>query len=440
MDVKKYRPRCVVLGLDGLPYSLAQKLSQTDRFPNLRKIALSSGSQPIHSELPDLSPVNWTSFYTASGPEHHGIFGFTAINPINYRLSISNYSMVKCPTIFESLNLSNRICKVINLPNTYPAKPLKGMLISGFVSVDLQNAVYPPFLYPRLKDENYKLEADTRKGRNDPDLLFSELNKTLTSRRRALELFWPDLEWDLFVLVLTETDRLGHFFFPSIIDSKDPFHSLCLDLLGHWDKVIGEFLERYQALPEPKRLLVLADHGFTSLTTEVDLNVWLEQSGLLQMQYLPSNEWDSSCIGSKTKAFALDPGRIYLHRASRFGRGCLSEEEALTLRGELICELKKLTYNQEPVFEDIVCGQDLYPGADSPQCPDLVCIPRPGIDLKAKFDRHEIFGYFGRTGTHTYKDAMFFDSQQKQICSVKEVGSEVLNFFKYQDKGLIESI
>ncbi len=440
MYVGKYRPRCVVLGLDGLPYSLARELSQTDKCPNLREIVLSPGCIPIQAELPDLSPVNWTSFYTASGPERHGIFGFTAVDPVNYHLSTSNYSLVKGPTIFETLNRSNRICKVINLPNTYPAKPLKGMLISGFVAVDLKNAVYPPFLYPRLKSEDYKLEADTRKGRNDPDFLFSELNKTLDSRRRALELFWPDLAWDLFVFVLTETDRLGHFFFPSIIDPDDPFHPLCLDLLSKWDQVIGQLLERYQALPEPKRLLVLADHGFTSLITEVDLNVWLWQRGLLHFKHLPENEWDSTCIGPKTKAFALDPGRIYLHRTSRFARGCLSEEESLSLKGEIISELKKLTYNQEPVFEDIVSGQDLYPGADSLQCPDLVCVPKPGFDLKAKFDRHDLFGYFGRTGTHTYKDAMFFDSQQERLCSVREVGQEVLNFFKYQNQGLIESI
>lgn len=430
----------MVLGLDGLPYSLAQELSQTNTCPNLRQIALQPGSLSIQAELPELSPVNWTSFYTAAGPEVHGIYGFTTLNPLNYTLGTTNSSCVQCQSIFDSLNLSNLISKVINLPNTYPAKPLKGMLVSGFVALDLHKAVYPPFLVPRLKEEGYKLEADTRKGRKDPDFLFSELHTTLTSRRRALDLFWPDLAWDLFVFVLTETDRLGHFFFPSITDLNDPFHPQCLELLHHWDTIIGEVLERYQALPEPKRLLVLADHGFTSLITEVDLNTWLQQRGFLQYSHLPHNEWDSTCIAPQTKAFALDPSRIYMHRKSQFAKGCLSEKEALHFRQDIVCQLKNLTYNQEPVFEDIALGEDLYPGAHPGLCPDLVCIPRPGFDLKAKFDRHDLFGFFGRTGTHTRHDTFFFDSDHKQVHSVREVGQEVLNFFHNPHQGLITSL
>src|SRR6056297_3460757 len=129
---KKYRPRCVVLGLDGLPYSLAEQLSQTDLCPNLRQIVQAKGSQPISSELPELSPVNWTSFYTAAGPEEHGVFGFTRLNPNTYATEIADFNQVQAETIFDRLGGKGLYSKVINLPNTYPARPINGILVSGF--------------------------------------------------------------------------------------------------------------------------------------------------------------------------------------------------------------------------------------------------------------------------------------------------------------------
>ena len=54
----------VFLGLDGLPWSLARELSVQGLLPNLTRVMDTSG--PIRAELPELSPVNWTSLFTAS--------------------------------------------------------------------------------------------------------------------------------------------------------------------------------------------------------------------------------------------------------------------------------------------------------------------------------------------------------------------------------------
>lgn len=44
--------------------------------------------------------------------------------------------------------------------------------------------------------------------------------------------------------------------------------------MAAWDELIGHVLARYDELPGPKRLVVMADHGFTTLEKEVDLNAW----------------------------------------------------------------------------------------------------------------------------------------------------------------------
>ncbi len=82
---------------------------------------------------------------------------------------------MRCKTIFHELGERNIISKVINLPNTYPAFPIRGVLISGFVAKDLLNSVFPKVYVPMLEEIDYKLEADTIKGIKDPEYLLKEV-------------------------------------------------------------------------------------------------------------------------------------------------------------------------------------------------------------------------------------------------------------------------
>lgn len=419
------RPRCAVLGLDGLVLGMAQHLSALPGFDNLAR--LTSEARAMDAELPELSPVNWTSFATAAGPGTHGVYGFTRIDASSYEISIGDASQVDAPTIFDRLGARGLVSRVINLPHMWPVRPIHGTLVSGFVSPDLERAVYPPSLVPILADEGYVIEADTTRGADDPEYLLAGLRATLACRTRLLERLWSGLDWDLFVFVLTETDRLFHFLHPAVEEPDHPLHAACIELLREWDRAIGLFLQRYDALPEPKRLLVLADHGFATLDVECDLNSWLREQGwLVTGQAAPGHELDATAILPETRAFALDPGRIYIHRASRFARGRVRDAESDSLAAEISAALEHLTWRGEPVMERVYRGAELYQGPAAERAPDLVCLPRVGVDLKAKFDRPRIFSRLGRTGMHTAHGAFFYDSHGATPQRVRDVGREVL--------------
>ena len=496
------RPRLVVLGLDGLPFSLARHLCAQGRTPNLARIAASPNASALAAELPDLSPVNWTSFYTASGPETHGVYGFTRFNVTTRQLSLADFSQVAAPTLFDRLGERGLSSRVINLPNTYPARPIPGMLISGFVAHDLARAVHPPFLLGPLTGAGYRLEADTARGGSDPAHLLAELRVTLASRRAALRLLWPDLAWNLFVLVLTETDRLFHFLWDAVTDEGHPQHQACMEFLAEWDALLGEVLDLVKALSardgRPVRLLALADHGFGPVRAEVDLNAWLRGQGLLR-QVTPGgveqcHELDATTLHPGSAAFALDPGRIYLRTRRRFPDGTLDDAAGRHLAERLRRELMTLTFEGAPVFRAVLTADEAYgpvvpgqgalgqigSGQTGPEqgvavatvagagdrlllpgtgesapvdpaattapengpplrwaAPDLVCVPAYGFDLKAKWNRSEIFGLpeqYGRTGTHTPDDAFWYDSQAGQPgiaapVSVRDVGALVLRHF-----------
>ena len=148
----------------------------------------------------------------------------------------------------------------------------------------------------------------------DLNYLLDQLRATLNSRLTALDLLWDDLAWDIFVQVFTETDRLFHFFMDAIAHDDHPNHAACMAFMTDWDHALGAFLEKYDSLPDPKRLMVMADHGFTEIKTEVCLNAWLKEQGLLSLDGIPTDGWDASHISSESQAFALDPGRnLYPH-------------------------------------------------------------------------------------------------------------------------------
>ncbi|MDR0239271.1 MAG: alkaline phosphatase family protein, partial [Deltaproteobacteria bacterium] len=397
----------IVLGLDGLPLDLAQALAADGICPHLARLLPTT--RTILAELPELSPVNWTSFFTAGGPEEHGVFGFTRINAQSYELSVTDFSHVRLPTIWDRLGEAGYRTRVVNLPNTYPARPLKGMMVSGFVARELRGALYPPFLNGVLGD--YVLESDTSRGASDPDYLLAGLRRSLASRRKAFELLWRDQNWQLFILVLTETDRLLHFLWHAVTDSAHPLHAECADFLREWDACIGCVADVAACLGA--RLMVLADHGFSALRVECDLNAWLRRQGLLVQNPPPqqSPELDGRCIHPHSAAFALDPGRIYLHTRRRFAQGRLADEEAVRLLPRLREQLLDLRWMNAPVFSAVFFAEELYTGPMLHAAPDLVCVPNAGFDVKAKFNRSSVFGHFGRSGVHTQDGGIFYDSE-----------------------------
>ncbi len=426
----KHEKRVLVIGLDGMGLSQARFMCTEFSMPNLTELIQMQGSRSIKSELPELSPVNWTSFFTGKGPERHGVFGFVNLDPKTYDISISDFNMVRSKTIFHELGEHNFISRVINLPNTYPAPEIKGVLISGFVAPDLRYSVYPKVYIPFLRQINYQLEADTTRGIKDVEYLFEELNKTLESRKRAIDLLWPDLAWNLFIIVFTEIDRINHFLYPAIFDKTHPYHGLCRSFFERLDKVIGDLVDRYYHLPENKRLMVVADHGFCELITEVDINCALKEAGLLRLEKRANSELDGTVISNKSYCFALDPGRIYIHKKEIFSKGRVDRSEYRSVSKDIISCIKELEHKGQKVIREVLLRDDIYPGSVFNNTPDIVLVPQKGFDLKAKFNRDQIFGNYGRFGTHFAGDVLFCDSMDSSnVNRVRDIGQEILAYF-----------
>jgi len=208
--------KALVIGIDGVPYELLNRLIERGCMEGLKAI-LNSGYRlhRMKASLPDISSVSWTSFMTGVNPGEHGIFGFTELKSNTYELSFPDSRSIKAPLFWQSLRDKNRIQSsiILNIPNTYPAFPIDGLIVSGFVAIDFDRAVYPPDYVHILKEKGYIIDVDLMKVREDRDGFYRDLMDSIRTRKDVSSWLLEEKDWDVSVVCITETDRLHHFFF-----------------------------------------------------------------------------------------------------------------------------------------------------------------------------------------------------------------------------------
>jgi predicted AlkP superfamily phosphohydrolase/phosphomutase len=403
---KKIKNRVCVIGLDGVPFGLLEHLARTGVMSSLGRIIDSGHLHKMKASLPEISSVSWTDFMTGTNPGTHGIFGFTDFKHRSYEIRFPNFNDIKAPPFWDVLAEKGVRSIIINQPSTYPARRLKGAMISGFVALDLGRAVWPPELKDGLEQMGYQIDIDTVKSRGNPGLLWQDLIKTFMGRQKAMNMFWED-EWDYFELVLTGTDRLHHFFWNAGQDPRHPQHQNFLEYYRQIDRLISKIYGAFRkTATDEENIFFLSDHGFTGIIQEVYLNAWLEKEKFLKFNKAQPNGFED--VSARTKAFALDPNRIYIHHVKRFPNGRILAAEAKVLKEEITRRLEKLEYEGKKVVRRVFDTKQIYSGPYASSGPDLIVVPEPGFDMKGSIKRKEIFGRTpGLQGMHTWDDAFF---------------------------------
>lgn len=402
---QKHKKRALLIGLDGVPYTLLQRLIAKGVTPNLGALA---GRGEAHFKqmdvsLPEISSVSWSSFMTGVNPGRHGIYGFMDLKPGTYQMYFPSYPHLKAPPLWDTLGKEGKFSVVINLPGTYPARPHNGVLVSGFVAIDLKKAVHPPEILPALQGFGYRIDVDTTKAQ-DADFLYRDLDETLDAREKAFGHFWNE-KWDLFVAIITGTDRLQHFQWHAVADESHPNHERAMAFYRKADAVVGKLASR---LGEDGTLFAMSDHGFTGIESEVYLNRWLAERGFLKWEKDPPDSFDN--IDGATRAFALDPSRIYVHRKGRYPKGRVEEGEVPALRQELKSAALSLEFQGRKVIRQVFFPEEIYEGPEIARAPDLILLSNDGFDLKGNIKKGEVFGRSHFTGMHTRHDAFLLSS------------------------------
>jgi predicted AlkP superfamily phosphohydrolase/phosphomutase len=420
--------RACVLGLDGVPHGLILDLARKGVMPAMGRLVEAGHFHRMKASLPEISAVSWTNFMTGLNPGGHGIFGFTDFKPGSYDVRFPNFLDLKVPTFWDRLGQLGKRTIVINQPSTYPARSMNGVLVSGFVALDIAKAVYPPTQRAALERLGYEIDIDTLRSRDDHEFLWQELEKTLAARQRALAYFWEE-PWDFFELVVTGTDRLHHYLWTAYTDPAHPFHETFLSYYKRIDGLIDMISRSFrEATGSIRGFYILSDHGFTGIVQEVSLNAWLESNGYLGFDHPQPEGLDA--ISEGTKAFALDPNRIYLNLEGRFPRGTVAQADRGALRKEIADKLGALEHEGQKVVRKVFIADEIYSGPETCLGPDLLVLGEPGFDMKGSVKRKEVFGRTSLQGMHTWDDAFFWAAEDHgKDLAIEDIASIILRNF-----------
>ena len=384
--------RRVIIGLDGVPFEMLERLAQRDVMPHTGRLINGGVFRRMSSTIPEVSSVAWSSVITGSNPGQHGIFGFTEL-PINtYRLSFPNFNSLRVAPFWER-DVSKR-CFIVNVPSTFPARAMNGIMLSGFVALDLERAVYPSSLLPMLRQMDYRIDVDSGKAHQSMELFLRDLDKTLEARISVYRYLWGQ-QWDTFMLVFTGTDRLMHFLWDAYTDINHEYHESFINHFRKIDEVIGEIL---RSLTDEDTFIVLSDHGFETLTADVHINAFLKQNGFLKLSDDIAGSYADIDCG--TRAFGLDPGRIYLNMEDRYPKGAVREQEREGMLRELEAFFGGLQQEGRKVIKKIYRKEELYRGPYLDFAPDLILLGEEGFNLKAGIGSNDLFSKSLFTGKH----------------------------------------
>jgi len=183
--------------------------------------------------------------------------------------------------------------------------------------------------------------------------------------------------------VFTATDRALHGF-QRLYDPEHPLHEPgrlealgdpMLQMFERLDRLVGEVQGR---LGEDDLLIVCSDHGFLTWRHGVNLNQWLVEEGYMALRggaveqnlrnFFHDGDLGADAVDwSRTRAYAMGLGQIYLNRAGREEEGIVTDQEAdglvREIRERLLALRDPLRPAERPI-RDVFLLRELYSGPE----------------------------------------------------------------------------
>jgi len=402
---KPSTPRLIVIGLDGTPFTFIQRMLTEGRMPNFQSLISLGSIKRMNSVIPTISSVAWSTFMTGKNPAKHGIFGFVDTQPNSYDFTIPTSTNMISKTLWEHLSDKGKRVVIMNVPETYPPRKVNGSLISGFLCTDITKGTHPLELGQRLKKDGYRIDVDAQQARTDKDALIKDIDITLKKRFETFFRLMKEEKWDYLHLHVMCTDRLFHFLWEEMENNDPHFTPLFYEVISKIDDFIGELLRK---MDDSMELMILSDHGFCKVKSDIYLNHWLAQEGFLKFETdEPKTIADMS---SETKAFSLIPGRIFINLKGKYPKGTVGKEEYEGLRDELIEKLMELKDPEtgENIIARVYKKEEIYHGTLFDKAADLIAHPVDGYDLKGNVNKGKLKEKGPINGMHTFDDAFMY--------------------------------
>ncbi|MFO0696783.1 MAG: alkaline phosphatase family protein [Polyangiales bacterium] len=215
----------------------------------------------------------------------------------------------------------------------------------------------------------------------DDELFLRDMDSIERDRREMLLDALDRDDFRMMIWVSTSTDRVAHMFY-RLIDPQHPRYDAALaarfgnaieNEYRRMDETVGKVLER---LRPDDTLLILSDHGFHEYRRGLHVNQWLHQNGF--QEYVDGRTSGGDMLvhvdWSRTQAYALGTGQIYLNLRGREHDGIVAPTEARAVLERIrsgLLALRDTERAEARVVSNVYFGSDVYRGRRASEAPDL---------------------------------------------------------------------
>ncbi len=329
-----------------------------ERDPQQRRLAILSDGQPAALQLNERQWSGWLK--------------------IKFKLGLLQSLRGMLRFYLARLDPLELYCSPVNYD---PAAPLFPISAPPEYAAELETHLGTYYTTGMVEDH-----GGLNNGRFDEFAYLEQCQAVLRERERMMVAELGRREDGLFFCLFDTPDRLQHMLWrfrepqhPANADAALPAE-LREAIEVHYqacDEVVGKAL---QFADEQTLLIVLSDHGMNSFQRGVNLNTWLHANGLLTLQRgaapgHDAGEFFKQVDWSRTKAYALGLGSIFLNLVGREGRGSLPQAEADAVKRAIVSGLSGLRDAQRGgsvAINSVVTREAVYRGACLVDAPDLL--------------------------------------------------------------------
>lgn len=447
--MSEQQTRTVVIGLDGGNWELIRPWLEAGMLPNIQSVVEEGVTAESHSYLPPVTVPNWKCYSTGKNPGKLGVYRFDRLDTETREYVFHHSTDFDSAELWDYLNDEGYRTAVINMPTTYPPRPIDGVMVCG--GPDARESEYrlleDVYTYP--EELHRKLEAEYNYAIHPKPLISSKdergeevdaIHRLVDARFRVAYDLFDSGEFDFLHVTSFYSNTLQHFFW-----RDDPVR----EVWQIFDRHVGRFLKF-----EDTNVVLMSDHGCNEIESLVYLNNWLQENGYLSLETgvddlmkragitkerllrvskrlgvtdalartVPERiqtlvPWDEGVRGQRTfekidwentLAVANAQGLVYL----TLQRDHPQYDE---LRERLRAELETMrTPAGRPVASRVHTADELYEGSHLDKAPDIVMRQSPGIHISEAT---------GRSGV--YHDTDYWESENLPPGMFAAVGPDV---------------
>ncbi len=414
----------VVIGIDGASFDLIGPWAEAGDLPNIARLMAEGSHGLLESTLPPVTSPAWPTFATGKNPGKHGVFDF--IRPMGGRFELVSGSSLRAPTLWDILSAAGRKVGVMNVPITYPPKPVNGFLIAGMLSPMDGVFTYPADLLGSYEGrmKPYRIAPRVQYKEGNEERFIADLLDLVDRRGEYALQLMEDHPHEFLMFHFQATDVLQHALW-KLIDPSHPRYDVgqarrfapgFKSVYRRIDDYIGHIMDR---LVDEATVIVMSDHGFGPLHHTVNLNLLLLDQGLLRLKrgawtrlkanlfragLTPASIWHliegvglqnyvwqvskstrnrivskflsfDDVDWSRTLAYSIGHvGQVYINLKGREPEGIVAPgEEYKAARQRVIEALQELRHPEsgEPMVDEIIPGDQVVHGPYASRSADL---------------------------------------------------------------------